>query len=218
MVAPLEVLAKLGIDEDTAWTLAERQTIRRLPPLPTLEQLKTDAVAFENQEYGASLLVRLTDWSNLSAKVGPELFVTAVSDQFVFVGIMPDGAGFEKFRKTVADDCKHQQRCVSPNMYRYREGGGGWPETSSAKCPHPSHPCQSHDRSGIPSVVSCGGRGLLAPAFNSLLLNKSLAESSAPQRIAVLQGTNLRSALPIIEIVGKSFLARPMGRARVAWA
>ncbi|MBB4613078.1 hypothetical protein [Novosphingobium taihuense] len=117
-----EALKKLSISEDEAWRIAERQTAEKLPPLPTVEQLRENAVAFEEYEYLGSLLVQRDGFAELARELGPDLFVTAVSDGFVFVGLMPDGEGLQRFSKTVADDCAAQQRCISPNIYRFRDG------------------------------------------------------------------------------------------------
>ena len=117
-------LKELGLTADQAWALAQTQTRAILPPLPDAKQLAKAATAYQDQEYLASLLVDLPAWEAIAAKVGPDLFVTAVSDQFVFVGTMPDGPKLSDFRKTVAEDCRAQQRCVSPNIYRFR--GGQW--------------------------------------------------------------------------------------------
>ena len=63
-----------------------------------------------------------SSWRGIAAEAGPDLFVTAVSDHFVFVGSMPDGARLEAFKQTVREDCAAQQRCVSPNIYCFRDG------------------------------------------------------------------------------------------------
>ena len=79
-------------------------------------------VVYELPEYAASLLARPDQWRALAEAVGPDLFVTAVSDQFVFVGMLPPGENLEGFRQTVRDDCASQERCISPNLYRWRDG------------------------------------------------------------------------------------------------
>jgi hypothetical protein len=121
-VANDEMLTKLGLTTETAWQTAMHQTAAILPPLPDGKKLKSGAVAFQEYEYLASLLADLGKWELVARDAGPDMFVTAVSDGFVFVGIMPDGPKLEGFRKTVADDCSTQPRCVSPNIYRFRNG------------------------------------------------------------------------------------------------
>ncbi|MCB2087673.1 MAG: hypothetical protein R3E18_10170 [Sphingomonadaceae bacterium] len=121
-LAQPDQLAEMGLDEDAAWTRATSQTKAVLPQLPDGKSLSRQAVAYENEEYLASLLVDLDSWEIIARNAGPDLFVTAVSDQFVFVGIMGSGPGLDKFRQTVAEDCKASPRCVSPNIYRFRNG------------------------------------------------------------------------------------------------
>src|SRR5690606_9417433 len=93
-----------------------------LPPLPSSKQLRESAIAYEDEEYLTSLLVDLSAWEEIAREVGPDMFITAVSDQFVLVATMPAGKNLEDFRRTVADDCAAQERCISPDIYRFREG------------------------------------------------------------------------------------------------
>lgn len=117
-------LAQFGIDEREAWKLAMIQTQSILPALPTAAQLRKNATGFEAREYLGSMLGDLDAWSAIATDAGPDLIVTVVSDQFVLVGLMPDGPGLDKFAATVADDCRAQERCISPHVYRFR--GGRW--------------------------------------------------------------------------------------------
>ena len=117
-------LGELGLTRAEAWALGRRQTAAILPPMPTAAQLREGALAFQEYEYLASLLLDLPSWDALAREVGPDLFVTVVSDGFVFVGRLEDGPALAAFRETVAEDCAAQQRCVSPNIYRFR--GGRW--------------------------------------------------------------------------------------------
>jgi hypothetical protein len=115
-------LRDLGITDDAAWQLATAQTRAVLPPLPSGAGLADQPVAFEEFEYLASLLADTEAWRGVAAEAGPDLFVTAVSDYFVFTGVLPDGSDLERFKQTVREDCAAQQRCISPNVYRFREG------------------------------------------------------------------------------------------------
>lgn len=112
----------LALDRQEAWEQAEQQTAAILPSLPEPDQFAGTAVAFEEYDYLGSLLVDLDAWARISREVGPDLFMTVVSDNFVFVGEFRDGPGFDKFRQGVAEDCERQQRCISPNVYRFRDG------------------------------------------------------------------------------------------------
>lgn len=115
-------LKEMGLEGDAAWVLAQRQTAAILPPLPDGAAVKKQGVAFQDFEYLPSMLVDSAGWDRLARQVGPDLFVTAVSDGFVFVGLMPAGPGLDEFRKTVQEDCNAQPRCISPNIYRWRNG------------------------------------------------------------------------------------------------
>lgn len=113
-------IKKLGISLTDAWTQARTNTV--LPPLPTGKKLKESAMAYQEYPYLSVLLGDLKGWEKVSNEVGPDLFVTVVSDEFVFVGLLPDGQQLDDFKKTVDEDCKQQQRCISPFVYRFRQG------------------------------------------------------------------------------------------------
>ena len=115
-------LVELKLAEDAAWAMAVRQTSSASPPLPDGATLKTSAQAFQDFEYGASVLADLDGWSKVAAVAGPDMMMTVASDRMVFVGILPDGPNLEGFRKTVEEDCASQPRCISPNIYRFRDG------------------------------------------------------------------------------------------------
>ncbi|MBL0915250.1 MAG: hypothetical protein IBJ13_06975, partial [Sphingopyxis sp.] len=115
-------LSELGLSESDAWTQAWRQTQAILPAIPAPEKFRGQAMAFESDEYLASLTADLEAWKKVSEATGPDLMMTVVSDQFVFVGPMENGPKLAEFRKTVEEDCAAQQRCVSPNIYRFRDG------------------------------------------------------------------------------------------------
>ncbi|MBD3728320.1 MAG: hypothetical protein IE933_01310 [Sphingomonadales bacterium] len=121
-LAQPERLAELGLDEEAAWALARKQMAAILPALPDGAGLREQPVAFEDFEYLASLLDNTAGWDKVARDAGPDMFLTVVSDRFVFVGVMPPGQQLERFRRTVEDDCKAQPRCVSPNIYRFRDG------------------------------------------------------------------------------------------------
>ncbi|QZD94500.1 hypothetical protein [Qipengyuania gelatinilytica] len=115
-------LEELMLSEAEAWDMAERQTADVLPKLPKADDIRNTGVAFEDFEYLGSLILDLKSWAAISDEVGEDMVMTVVSDQFVLFGTMPDGPDLASFRQTVADDCRMQQRCISPNIYRFRQG------------------------------------------------------------------------------------------------
>lgn len=117
-----KALQEMGLTEQQAWDIAFHQTKAILPALPSPAKLKKAGYAYQDSEYLGSLLADLPAWEAISREVGPNLFVTVVSDQLVFVGTMPAGSGLESFKQTVAEDCKQQQRCISPYIYRFDRG------------------------------------------------------------------------------------------------
>ena len=116
-------LKQLQLSEEQAWTLAEQQTAAHLPPLPKADDVKTHGVGFEGYDYLGSLLVQRAGFARLSQAVGPDLMVTVVSDGFVMVATLADGPNLDRFAKVVREDCKSQERCTSPHIYRFRDGG-----------------------------------------------------------------------------------------------
>lgn len=119
---PPEALAKLGLTREEAWGRAWQQTRATLPDLPNPATLVHGAVAYVEQPYLASLLVDTKGWGAIADTAGPDLFVTVIADDDVFVGRMPDGATLQAFKQTAREDCAGRQRCLSPNVYRFRDG------------------------------------------------------------------------------------------------
>ncbi len=117
-----KTLKELDLSGDEAWALAAAQTRAILPALPTPDRLATAAVMFEDENHLASLLFDLTGWAAISDKVGPDLFVTVVADTIVYAGILPDGPAFDDLKTAVAEDCAALQKCISPHVYRFRDG------------------------------------------------------------------------------------------------
>jgi hypothetical protein len=115
-------LKALGLSRAEAWAQALKQTQAILPPLPKGSELATGARAYQDQPYLGSLLLDLPAWREISRTAGPDLFVTVVSDSFVFVGTLAEGPKLEAFKRAVAEDCAEQPRCISPDLHRFRNG------------------------------------------------------------------------------------------------
>ncbi|MCB5426504.1 hypothetical protein H0274_14670 [Altererythrobacter sp. CC-YST694] len=121
-VPALKELRELGLTQEEAWPLAMKQTKAILPEL-SLDGLKEgQPYVFEEFEYLPSLLADTEWWTAAEPQLSPDLFATAVSDQFVFIAFMQDGPRLENFKQTVREDCLAQPRCISPFVYRFRNG------------------------------------------------------------------------------------------------
>jgi len=122
LIAIPEQLRALELGDEAAWALAGKQTRAMLPPLPKAIDLVRDPVAFEDGDLLTSLLADTQGWRRIAEEVGPDLLVTAVSDQFVFAGLLPDHPRMREFKQVVREDCAASERCLSPNVYRFRDG------------------------------------------------------------------------------------------------
>ncbi len=116
------MLDPLKLSPAAAWALAARQTAAKLPPIPTPEKLKSGGTAMQGFDYTGSLLLDRKAWADLARKIGPDLFVTVVSDGFVLVGVRPDGPSLDAFKASVSEDCARLSHCISPHIYRFRDG------------------------------------------------------------------------------------------------
>lgn len=117
-----EQLRTLGLEEAGAWTLAATQTRAILPELPFDVDLARYPVSFQEYDFLPSLLADLDAWPPLAAKAGPDLFAAPISDFSVWIGVMSDGPRFEAFKEAVRAECAEWERCISPNVYRFRDG------------------------------------------------------------------------------------------------
>lgn len=120
-IVTTQQLDDMGVTANEAWALADHNTKAIIPTLPEPAKLKSEAMAFQGFPYLSALVADLDGWRRISDAVGSDLFMTVVSDQFVFVGLMPD-KNVAQFKVTVEEDCSAQPRCVSPNVYRFRDG------------------------------------------------------------------------------------------------
>lgn len=121
-LANADLLQEVGIDESDAWTLAWTQTKAILPEIPVAELKAGKPVAFQDYEFLASLLADTEQWTKIVREAPPDMFATVVADNFVFVAFMPSGPRLNDFAQTVRDDCLAQPRCISPYIYRFKNG------------------------------------------------------------------------------------------------
>ncbi len=116
-------LEDFGVDESEAWQRAAEQTGLVIPPLPLNQDFSQGLIGFENEEYTGTMLIYLPQWAQIAERAGPELAVTITSDQLVVAGLLPDGQELDEFRTLVEQDCAAAPRCISPHVYRFRDGG-----------------------------------------------------------------------------------------------
>lgn len=121
-LADPDTIEEFGLTDEDAWRRASAQTRLMLPAFPTAASFETGLHAFEGTEYIASMLFDVEAWQIIAAGTGPDLMITAASDQFVLAGIVPDGETLDRIREAVVSDCASAPRCVSPNVYRFRDG------------------------------------------------------------------------------------------------
>lgn len=112
-------LRTMKLKPQEAWSIARAQTRARLPALPDPAALLSEAVTFEGGEYMGSVLADTDGWQAIRQAIGPDLFVTVTSDQFVMASLLGEGPALETFAKAVEQDCKAAQRCISPHIYRF---------------------------------------------------------------------------------------------------
>jgi len=117
-----DALVALKLTRKQAWARAWQQTRAGLPRLPSGSALARNPVFFMDQSYLASLLADIRAWTAIAKAAGPNLFVTVVADHSVFAGVIPDGPGLDRFKQSVREDCASQPRCISPHLYRFRDG------------------------------------------------------------------------------------------------
>lgn len=115
-------LKRMRLRPEAAWSLARTQTWQATPPLPDPASLLAEAAVFEGKEYVGSMLADTQGWQAVREAIGPDLFVTVTSDQFVMVSLMAEGPGIDRFAEAVAADCRGAERCISPHVYRFEQG------------------------------------------------------------------------------------------------
>lgn len=121
-LAPANRIAELGLSPENAWLFATRQTARVIPGMPDTGPRIEGLVVFQGEEYTGSMMAYPEQWAAIAEATGPDLAVIANSDQFVVAAVVPDGTELEKYRGLAKDQCKLAPRCISPHVYRWREG------------------------------------------------------------------------------------------------
>jgi hypothetical protein len=116
-------LKDLGLTEDQAFDLAMRQTKAVLPALPGPHKLREASIAFSGEEYTGSIVADTKAWASIAEVTGGTLLVAVISDQLVMIMHVPDGPKIDELAKVAAESCRAAPRCISPSLYRFRDGG-----------------------------------------------------------------------------------------------
>ncbi|MEL6738569.1 MAG: hypothetical protein AAFO28_06555 [Pseudomonadota bacterium] len=118
------MLEGFGISQSEAWAKGLAQTEANIPTIPVseAESLLEGLVALAGEEYVGIALVDLERWGKIAERVGPELIVAVTSDQLVLAGLVPQGPELSDVKAFVIEDCNVAPRCISPNVYRFRDG------------------------------------------------------------------------------------------------
>ncbi|MFM5908655.1 MAG: hypothetical protein ACKOPO_13895 [Novosphingobium sp.] len=116
------MLKEIGLSEDDAWLIAVPQTRSILPRLADASALTRQWHAYQGQAYLGSIMGLTDDWNELAVQMGPDMFATAVSDQLFVAGKVESGEPLAKLLRGAENDCKAAQRCISPHVFRFREG------------------------------------------------------------------------------------------------
>jgi hypothetical protein len=116
-------LRTLGLSRDEAWMLGRKQMIEHLPAIPTAKALSNGLVAITDVDYAASIMLA-DGWDQLSASIGPGLFLAVPDDNFALVGVENDASRLTKVKGLVRDHFTRAERGISPLVYR--RVGGMW--------------------------------------------------------------------------------------------
>ena len=123
LIAIPQQLGDLQLGEQAAWDLAGEQTRAALPRLPRPIDIVRSPISIEEGDLLTSLLADTGTWRDIAAEVGPDLVVAATTDRFVLVAALPaDYRRMREFKRAVREACAAVERCISPNLYRFREG------------------------------------------------------------------------------------------------
>ncbi len=115
-------LDEMELDRDTAWQQAERQTRALFGDFPDPQQLARQPILYEGPEYVSSMMFDLAGWEAVAKDAGSDFVVGVPTDQFVLAAIIPEGEFLEEVKALNANECAAAPRCISPNLYRFRDG------------------------------------------------------------------------------------------------
>jgi len=116
-----EQLKELDLSEHDAFSIARDQMIAHLPHVPDYKDISEHTVAYTDFDYAPSMLIE-DGWDQLALASKGKLFVAVPADNLVLVGLIDDGAAFEKLQSAVRENFQTAERGVSPLVYRRVNG------------------------------------------------------------------------------------------------
>jgi len=115
-------LDKLGLTDETAVALGEKQTLADLPAPPGLADIQGKPIALSGYDYGASLMLLPERWHDLADASKGTLFIAVPSDGQVVVGVATP-ADLPALRTLIADLYNQSSRGISTQIYRWSPRG-----------------------------------------------------------------------------------------------
>ena len=117
-------LQTLGLEADSAWALAERQTFADLPQPDALEGLADNLIAVTDSDYVPSLLLIVEGWRRAAAAVGGEIVVAVPSDGLLVATRRTTITDLPGFQAVTRENFATAERGISPLVYRWE--GSAW--------------------------------------------------------------------------------------------
>lgn len=113
-------LVPLGLVEDDAWRLAERQTLSNLPAPSSLD-IRNGFIIIAGLDYIPSLILATDGWRALAQAQG-DLVMAIPSDATMFVARAAD-VDATHVKRVVGQDFASAERGISPHLYRWTATG-----------------------------------------------------------------------------------------------
>ncbi|MBV7259027.1 hypothetical protein [Erythrobacter crassostreae] len=118
-----DTLKDMGLDGDEAWDRARRETLALILAFGENDDFGQGLVSFEGDEYVGSMALMRDQWAKVAARQGGKLAVAIPSDYFFLAVSVADGEELKQFKELAVELCQMASRCISPNVYRIRDGG-----------------------------------------------------------------------------------------------
>ncbi|ANU07101.1 hypothetical protein [Paraurantiacibacter namhicola] len=112
-------LPGLSLSEDEAWDLGFAQSVEGKPAIPAMKS--TGTLGGEEIYYLTALVYDLPRWGALAEASGADFYMAIPSQFEIDFGTASD-AQLPAIAAATAQKCDEAMRCISPNVYRFREG------------------------------------------------------------------------------------------------